>query len=206
VKQHRKQKVTGPNWKYPRFSEFVDYILGNDVRLDDEHWSPYYRDCTPCHINYTFVGHFETLYWDMHLLANMTGIAVWDDKSDYFQSATHKGVSEEYFATVERGKIRRLYTRYKLDFELFSYSADNFIKMGIPGPGDTVEEPNDQNESEVVSEADPHREIIPEILNKENQETDEQFEEVNYSLKKENSVSQGVDRSQIEPVNENSNM
>jgi len=61
--------------------------------------------------------------------------------------------------------------------------------MGIPGPGDTVEEPNAQNESEVVSEADPHREIIPEILNKENQETDEQFEEVNFSVKKENSES-----------------
>ena len=56
MKQHRKQKVTGPDWKYPRFSEFVDYVLGKDVRSDDEHWSPYHRDCTPCHINYTFVG------------------------------------------------------------------------------------------------------------------------------------------------------
>ena len=39
-----------------RFSEFVDYVLGKDLRYDDEHWSPYYKECTPCHINFTFVG------------------------------------------------------------------------------------------------------------------------------------------------------
>ena len=76
--------ITGPTWKYPRlviwwsgqgryyghclmcpcvfllnfhrFSEFVDYVLGKDLRYDDEHWSPYFKECTPCHINFTFVG------------------------------------------------------------------------------------------------------------------------------------------------------
>merc|ERR1712037_340815 len=109
-------------------------------RYDDEHWSPYYKECTPCHINFTFVGHFETLYWDLRLLANKTGLAQWDDKTDYFQSATHRKVSEEYFATVEKEAIRKLYKRYKLDFELFGYSPDEYIKMGKPGPDDIVEE------------------------------------------------------------------
>ena len=31
--------------------------------------------------------------------------------------------------------------RYKLDFELFGYSPDDYIKMGKPGPDDIVEEP-----------------------------------------------------------------
>ena len=30
--------------------------------------------------------------------------------------------------------------RYKLDFELFGYSPDEYIKMGKPGPDDIVEE------------------------------------------------------------------
>jgi len=142
VMHYRKNhnSVTGPTWKYPRFSEFVDYVLGKDLRYDDEHWSPYYKECTPCHINFTFVGHFETLYSDLHLLANKTGLAQWDDKTDYFQSATHRKVSEEYFATVEKEAIRKLYKRYKLDFELFGYSPDEYIKMGKPGPDDIVEE------------------------------------------------------------------
>lgn len=64
-----------------RFSEFLAYLADRDLRYDDEHWAPYYKACTPCHINYNFVGHFETLYWDVHLLANRTGLASkWDDK------------------------------------------------------------------------------------------------------------------------------
>jgi len=139
--------ITGPTWKYPRFSEFLDYVLGKDLRYDDEHWSPFFKECTPCHINFTFVGHFETLYSDLHLLANKTGLAQWDDKNDYFQSATHRKVSEEYFATVEKEAIRKLYKRYKLDFELFGYSPDEYIKMGKPGPEDIVEEPLAKEES-----------------------------------------------------------
>jgi hypothetical protein len=31
-------------------------------------------------------GKFETLYWDVHLLANKTGLGqLWDDPADYFQ-------------------------------------------------------------------------------------------------------------------------
>jgi len=143
VMHYRKNhnSVTGPTWKYPRFSEFVDYVLGKDLRYDDEHWSPYYKECTPCHINFTFVGHFETLYWDLHLLANKTGLSQWDDTTDYFQSATHRKVSEEYFATVEKEAIRKLYKRYKLDFEMFGYSPEEYVKMGKHGPDDIVEEP-----------------------------------------------------------------
>merc|ERR1719334_1956807 len=36
VMHYRKQSVTGPTWKYPRFSEFLDYLLGKDLRYVDE--------------------------------------------------------------------------------------------------------------------------------------------------------------------------
>ena len=35
----------------------------------------------PSLIVYLSSGHFETLYWDLHLLANKTGITQWDDKN-----------------------------------------------------------------------------------------------------------------------------
>jgi len=167
VMHYRKNhnSVTGPTWKYPRFSEFVDYVLGKDLRYDDEHWAPFFKECTPCHINFTFIGHFETLYWDLHLLANKTGITQWDDKNDYFQSATHRKVSEEYFGTVEKDTIRKLYQRYKLDFELFGYSPEDYIKMGKPGPEDIVEDsavkevrkPESDNRENIV---DPNNENV----------------------------------------------
>merc|ERR1712183_505427 len=118
VMHYRKEKITGPTYKYPRFSEFINYILDRDLRYDDEHWSPFFKECTPCHINYNFIGHFETLYWDIHLLANKTGlVGQWDDKNDYFQSS-----------------------RYKTDFDLFGYDAEDYIKMGKPGLEDLSDE------------------------------------------------------------------
>ena len=76
-------------------------------------------------------GHFETLSWDLHLLANKTGLPQWDDKrvsdiifkitieqnqhfhpfQEIVQYATHQKVSEEYYATVEKEAIRKLHKR-----------------------------------------------------------------------------------------------
>lgn len=149
VMHYRKEKITGPTFKYPRFSEFLNYILDRDLRYDDEHWAPFYKECTPCHIKYNFIGHFETLYWDIHLLANKTNlISQWDDKNDYFQSSTYKKISQEYYSTIERDTIRKLYKRYKIDFEMFGFEAEEYIKMGKPGPDDVPEKTAEQNKKE----------------------------------------------------------
>jgi len=150
VMYYRKEKITGPSFKYPRFNEFIDFLVDKDIRYADEHWAPFVRECTPCHVNYTFIGHFETLYWDVHLLANKTNLEkLWDDKNDYFQSSTYDAVSREYYASVDRDQIRKLYQKYKIDFELFGYSPEEYIKMGKPGPDDVpdpTEVKNDQND------------------------------------------------------------
>jgi len=158
VMHYRKEKITGPSFKYPRFSEFLDYLLDKDLRQDDEHWAPFYKECTPCHINYTFVGHFETLYWDVHLLAHETDLVqLWDDPTDYFQSSTYLSVSRSYFSKVKKDVIRRLYKRYKIDFELFGYSPEEYIAMGKPEPGEEVVEvvmpETAENENNPVIEA-----------------------------------------------------
>jgi len=153
VMHYRKEKITGPTFKYPRFSEFIDYILDRDLRYDDEHWSPFFKECTPCHIKYNFIGHFETLYWDIHLLANKTNLAgQWDDKNDFFQSSTYKKISQEYYATIERDAIRKLYSRYKIDFEMFGYDAEEYIKMGKPGLEDLADEKVEVDENEKKDE------------------------------------------------------
>jgi len=149
VMHYRKEKITGPTFKYPRFSEFLNFIMDKDIRYDDEHWAPFYKECSPCHINFTFVGHFETLYWDVHLLANKTGLtSLWDDPTDFFQSSTSELVTNQYFSQVDRDVLRRLYKRYKLDFELFGYSPDKYIKIGRPGPDEVIEETKKEAEND----------------------------------------------------------
>jgi len=166
VMHYRKEKITGPSFKYPRFSEFLNYLLDKDLRFDDEHWAPFYKECTPCHVNYTFIGHFETLYWDMHLLANKANIVdKWDDKNDYFQSSTYLAVSKEYYGGVDRDVIRKLYKRYKIDFELFGYSPEEYIKMGKPGPEDVIQEI--QEEVKPVDDTDKDNKLKDEVVNPE---------------------------------------
>jgi len=154
VRYYRVDKVTGPSYKYPRFHEFVNYLLDKDMRYDDEHWTPYYRSCTPCNLDYSFIGKFETLYWDIHLLANKVNLTEkWDDPKDYFQSSTYMQVSKEYFGLLERDTIRKLFDRYKLDFEMFGYSPDQYIAMGKPSADDIAKEQAKKEEENKIEEA-----------------------------------------------------
>merc|ERR1739838_272160 len=52
-------------------------------------------------------------------------------------------------------KIKKLYNRYKIDFELFGYSPDEYIMMGKPGPDDVKIE-----------------ETIPGVTNEESEDED----------------------------------
>jgi len=154
VRYYRVDKVTGPSYKYPRFHEFVNYLLDKDMRYDDEHWTPFYRSCTPCNLDYSFIGKFETLYWDIHLLSNKVNLTEkWDDPKDYFQSSTYLQVSKEYFGLLERDTIRKLFDRYKLDFEMFGYSPDQYIAMGKPSADDIAKEEAKKEQERKIEEA-----------------------------------------------------
>ena len=50
------RKVTFFCYSNCRFGEFLEFLLDRDVRYDDEHWSPYFKDCSMCQIDYNFIG------------------------------------------------------------------------------------------------------------------------------------------------------
>merc|ERR1712029_7009 len=141
VMYYRKEKITGPTYKYPRFSEFIDFIV---------------------------------------------------DKNDYFQSSTYTDISKEYFATIERDTIRKLYKRYKIDFELFGYSPDEYIKMGKPGLNDVADEIENkkQEESNLKNEEKIEDDEIvnPEKIN------------VNQNYEKENEINDDISENDIKEV------
>ena len=89
-------------------------------------------------------------------------------------------------------------TRYKLDFELFGYSPDEFIKLGIPGPEDIAEEANDKNEPEVIPETDPHEKLAPDSIGKSNQEADDNHD-LDVGVQEEKTESLGVDDDLAQP-------
>ena len=57
----------------------------------------------------------------LHTISLLSRDQHFSSLQDYFQSATHRKVSEEYFATVEKEAIRKLYKRRKLRFRPRKY-------------------------------------------------------------------------------------
>ena len=71
-------------------------------------------------VNYTFIGHLETLGEDAALLLKMAGI---DDRVTF--PPVHKSTSSsevmEYYSQVPTQYITRIGELYRSDFEMFGY-------------------------------------------------------------------------------------
>lgn len=66
VKRFREHKTENESNVAPTFKEFLQFIVQSykDKKRLDEHWSPYWKFCTTCSINYTLIMKFETFQRD----------------------------------------------------------------------------------------------------------------------------------------------
>ena len=57
--------------------EFVQFLLDTDVSRYNNHWSPYYRHCTPCIANFSAVFKIDSSSYEEEqaFLLNQTGLA-----------------------------------------------------------------------------------------------------------------------------------
>lgn len=108
------------------FSEFVWYLTHSLERDFDEHWAPYWSRCDPCLVDYDFIGKMETAKHDFPYAFQKVGI---DSSNDWWEGAepTPRSLTKRYFSTVSEEAIRKLHQVYKLDFDLFGYSIDEFL-------------------------------------------------------------------------------
>ena len=117
IKAYRPQDLNKNN-NFVSFSEFIHYF-SNDISRN-QHWRQYEKLCHPCVVNYTFIGHLETLGEDAALLLKMAGI---DDRVTF--PPVHKSTSSsevmEYYSQVPTQYITRIGELYRSDFEMFGY-------------------------------------------------------------------------------------
>lgn len=108
------------------FSEFIWYLTHNPARDFDEHWSPYWNRCDPCLVDYDFIGKIETAKHDFPYAFHKVGI---DSSADWWDAIEQipRSLTLRYFSTVSEEAIQKLYLIYKLDFELFGYSVNEFL-------------------------------------------------------------------------------
>ncbi|XP_076454424.1 carbohydrate sulfotransferase 11-like [Babylonia areolata] len=57
------------------FPEFVDYVIKH-LHARDAHVTPVSQLCSPCAVNYTFLGHLETFTSDFHHLASGLNVTI----------------------------------------------------------------------------------------------------------------------------------
>jgi len=118
----------------PTFSEFVQYLIGTDLaNYADDHWIPYYLFCTPCSVRYDAVAKFETLREDQEYILRRSGVDHVIDIEAKWRHLTKgkptRAVADSYFSTLTREQAQKLYWKYKLDFELFDYSPEEYFRM-----------------------------------------------------------------------------
>uniref|UniRef100_A0A3Q2PZT2 Carbohydrate sulfotransferase n=1 Tax=Fundulus heteroclitus TaxID=8078 RepID=A0A3Q2PZT2_FUNHE len=119
------------------FEDFVRYLGDAEGRrrMDRQfgehiiHWVTYAELCAPCEINYSVVGHHETLEHDAPYILNAAGI---DQLVSY--PAIPPGITrynrtkvEHYFSGISKRDVRRLYAQYQGDFQLFGYATPEFL-------------------------------------------------------------------------------
>lgn len=129
VRSYRKAPTPS---KGPTFEEFVRFLLEHDSHHLDEAWQPTIRRCTPCHIPYNVVVHYETLWHDVQWAWKKAGLGQLNT-TDYFVQNITPSVRREYFSQLTLAQIIALYKKFKLDFEIYGYSLEEHIAYAKPG-------------------------------------------------------------------------
>nr|XP_004660012.1 carbohydrate sulfotransferase 8 [Jaculus jaculus] len=111
-----------------RFPEFVQYLL--DVHRPvgmDIHWDHVSRLCSPCLIDYDFVGKFESMEDDanfflrlIHAPGNLTFPRFKDRHSQEARTTTR--ITQQYFTQLSALQRQRAYDFYYMDYLMFNYS------------------------------------------------------------------------------------
>ncbi|GLH08403.1 Carbohydrate sulfotransferase, partial [Gryllus bimaculatus] len=128
-----------PRLPGPTFEQFVDHVIATGLRAHkpkfDEHWAPYYRFCTPCHVNFTVIAKVETLSRDEEYIIDRAGLRgallAAARRRERPRKVTNRArgakatadLVARYYATLTRGQLRDLYRIYGTDFDLFGYNA-----------------------------------------------------------------------------------
>lgn len=129
VQKYRKSPVTS---KGPTFEEFVRYMLEHEPRHMEESWQSIAMHCTPCHIPYNMIVHYETLWHDVQWAWKRAGLGSLNS-TDYVVHHLTPEIRKEYFSTITVSQILGLYKKYRLDFQMFGYTLEEHMAYAKPG-------------------------------------------------------------------------
>ena len=124
------------------FKEFLRFVLlQSRLGSINYHWMPQYDICRPCHVNYDFIGHYETLREDAeHVLRRISRLVLARNSTTRVQfPATHLNSdnrkSDEllrvFYGNVSARIVLRLLRLYERDYEVFGYDLPDVIRRRL---------------------------------------------------------------------------
>ncbi|XP_067887224.1 carbohydrate sulfotransferase 9-like isoform X2 [Heterodontus francisci] len=114
------------------FREFVHYLLDPQKPVGmDIHWEQISRLCSPCLINYDFIGKFENLENDANYFLKLIGAPPelhFPSFKDRHSSdgRTTSALVEKYLHQISPLERQQIYNFYYLDYLMFNYSKPHF--------------------------------------------------------------------------------
>ncbi|KOC66265.1 Carbohydrate sulfotransferase 11 [Habropoda laboriosa] len=127
----RTKDIPPPAGIEPTFREFVQYVIHTDLaNYGDDHWMPYYLFCAPCVVDYDIIGKVETLWRDQIYTIHKLGLQK-VIKPRWRHGGGYSNTSKIYFSQLNRDMVEKMYEKFKLDFELFDYSPDDYYQYAF---------------------------------------------------------------------------
>ncbi len=131
MKRYRKDATprelkTGENITW---NEWTTYLTNpTEVAWFDDHWQEIYKMCSPCKVNYDYLGRLETIGDDAKYM--LTSLDLQDKVSYPAKANSHPTNSSKtydtFFSQITKATLDKLWELYKLDFELFGYPKPDF--------------------------------------------------------------------------------
>lgn len=114
------------------FTEFVQYLL-DPVTLKrgyNEHWESFYNLCHPCHIQYNYIGKYETLDHDVDQLLNILHVQDkihFPDRKDMYKTSKTEDMLLNFYRILHPKMLKQLINVYDKDYKIFGYDLPSGI-------------------------------------------------------------------------------
>ena len=113
------------------FDSFLNIIIDNSS-FGNAHWGSYFKECWPCDVPYNFISKLENITEEADFIMEKINAPA---RIGTFPKINHHSTGKndmdriaEVFRKYDRKFVMRLYEKFRVDFELFGYDINGFVR------------------------------------------------------------------------------
>ncbi|XP_071552697.1 carbohydrate sulfotransferase 11-like [Panulirus ornatus] len=125
---------------FPTFSEFVQYVIDFTSNFTEAAqwktnvrcWTPFWVQCGVCFSDYNIIMKLETMADDERFLITLADLKELKKSGSewrHLSNISSHQAAPQFYSQLTRRQMTDLYQRYKLDFDLFDYSIDDYLSI-----------------------------------------------------------------------------